>query len=121
MVNRSKAKGSNVERELINMFWESGWGAIRVAGSGSMRFPSPDVLASNKLRNIAIECKFVNKEKKYFPKERIRVLLENLEQFSDNKELREDARRFLEYYAEHGSKPIQSKALEVLRKFSRSG
>jgi len=59
--------------------------------------------------------------KKYFPKERIRVLLQNLEHFSDNKELREDARRFLEYYADNGSKPVQNKALEVLRKFSISG
>lgn len=77
-LNRSKAKGSNVERELIGMFWDNDWGAIRVAGSGSSRFPSPDVLASNKIRNVAIECKFVNGDKKYFPKDEI----EQLEFFS---------------------------------------
>lgn len=74
MVNPSKTKGSNVERELINMFWNKDWGAVRVAGSGSTRFPSPDVLASNKIRRVAIECKFVNKEKKYFPKEEVEML-----------------------------------------------
>jgi Holliday junction resolvase len=74
MVNRNKAKGSNVERELIAMFWNNNWGSVRAAGSGSTSFPSPDVLASNGKRNIAIECKFVNGEKKYFPKEEIEQL-----------------------------------------------
>jgi Holliday junction resolvase len=75
----SKAKGSNAERELISMFWDYGWGAMRAAGSGSTRFPSPDILASNRLRRLAIECKFVSGDKKYFDKEEI----EQLETFSD--------------------------------------
>ncbi|MBW2991896.1 Holliday junction resolvase [Candidatus Woesearchaeota archaeon] len=79
MTNRSKAKGSNVERELISMFWSREWGAIRVAGSGSMSFPSPDVLASNKIRIIAVECKFVNGDKKYFPRDEV----EQLELFAE--------------------------------------
>lgn len=78
MVNRSKIKGSNVERELISMFWDKDWAAVRVAGSGSTSFPSPDVLASNKERRMAVECKFVNGKKKYFPREEI----EQLEFFS---------------------------------------
>jgi Holliday junction resolvase len=61
------------------MFWEYGWGAMRAAGSGSTRFPSPDVLASNRSRRLAIECKFINGEKKYFDKEEI----EQLETFAD--------------------------------------
>ena len=66
MVNHNKAKGSNVERELIAMFWDAGWGAVRVAGSGGSKFPNPDVLASNKTRRVAVECKFVSGDKKYF-------------------------------------------------------
>ncbi|MBS3133449.1 Holliday junction resolvase [Candidatus Woesearchaeota archaeon] len=52
-----KSKGINAERELIHAFWEKGWASIRVAGSGSSRYPSPDVLAGNGRRRIAIECK----------------------------------------------------------------
>ena len=53
----AKAKGSNAERELIRAFWANKWPAIRVAGSGSSRYPSPDILASNAARTLAIECK----------------------------------------------------------------
>lgn len=56
------------------MFWDKDWAAIRAAGSGSTRFPSPDVLASNTKRRIAVECKFVNGEKKYFEKEEIKQI-----------------------------------------------
>ena len=53
----AKAKGSNAERELIHLFWNNSWVALRVAGSGSMRYPCPDILASNASRILAIECK----------------------------------------------------------------
>ena len=43
-----KSKGINAERELIHKFWGVGWGAVRVAGSGSMRYPSSDILAANR-------------------------------------------------------------------------
>jgi Holliday junction resolvase len=79
MANYNKAKGSNAERELISMFWDYGWGAMRAAGSGSTRFPSPDIIASNRSRNLAIECKSVKGDKKYFDKEEI----EQLEKFAD--------------------------------------
>jgi Holliday junction resolvase len=78
MPNKNKAKGSNVERELIAMFWDNDWGAVRVAGSGSARYPNPDVLASNGLRRIAVECKFISEDKKYFQDSD----LEQLTQFS---------------------------------------
>ena len=61
-----KAKGSNAERDLIHQFFDNGWVAIRSAGSGSMQNPSPDILAGNNLRRLAIECKTVNDTKKYF-------------------------------------------------------
>jgi len=67
-----KSKGINAERELIHRFWNTeSWAAIRVAGSGSMKYPSADVLASNKLRRLAIECKVTKEGKKYFKKKEI--------------------------------------------------
>ena len=74
-----KTKGINAERELIHMFWKKGWAAIRVAGSGSSRYPSPDVLAGNNLRKLAVECKAIKGTSKYLPKEEV----EQLRQFSE--------------------------------------
>ncbi len=74
MINR-KAKGSKGERELINFLNESGWSAIRAAGSGSSIYPSPDILAGNAIRRLAIECKVTKENKKYFTNEEIEQLL----------------------------------------------
>ena len=74
MLNK-KAKGSNAERDLIHSFFENGWVAIRSAGSGSQQNPSPDILAGNNLRRLAIECKTVNDTKKYFTKKEIEELV----------------------------------------------
>ena len=71
----SKRKGSAGERELINKFWSAGWAAIRSAGSGSTSFPSPDLLVGNKQRVLAIEAKVTKDEKKYFPKEEVKQLV----------------------------------------------
>lgn len=71
----SKRKGTNAERELIKLFWEVGWAAVRVAGSGSMQFPSPDLLVGNKIRRLAIEAKTTKEDKKYFSTEEIKQLL----------------------------------------------
>ncbi len=61
-----KSKGSNAERELIHLFWAApGWSAVRVAGSGSIKYPSPDVLAGNGNRRLAIECKASRDTSKY--------------------------------------------------------
>ena len=61
-----KRKGSNAERELVAMFAGIGWAAIRVAGSGSSKFPSPDVLVSNGSKVIAIESKSSKSKYQYF-------------------------------------------------------
>jgi len=53
----AKAKGTSAERELIHKFWAAGWAAVRVAGSGSMRYPSPDIIAATPERRLALECK----------------------------------------------------------------
>ena len=53
-----KSKGCNAERELIHLFWGTGiWAACRVAGSGSIKYPVPDIIASNTSKRLAIECK----------------------------------------------------------------
>jgi len=69
-----KSKGINAERELIHLFWQNGWVAVRVAGSGSSQYPSPDVLASNAERKLAIEAKLTKDPKKYFAKEEVEQL-----------------------------------------------
>ena len=72
-----KSKGINAERDLIHKFWSGKkWSAVRIAGSGSMKYPSPDILASNKLRTLAIECKTSVGKSKYIPKEDIEQLKE---------------------------------------------
>src|SRR3989338_1693577 len=60
-----KSKGSNAERELLHMFWSNGFAALRSAGSGSMKYPGPDLLVGNKTRRMAIECKSSRNSKIY--------------------------------------------------------
>lgn len=73
-----KGKGIKTERELIHLFWKQGWAAIRVAGSGSNHYPSPDVLAGNGVKCLAIECKSSGETRRYLTKEEV----ENLISFS---------------------------------------
>lgn len=56
---KAKAKGSNAERELIEMFYNAGFAAMRAAGSGVSRYPCPDVLAGNGKKFYAFECKSI--------------------------------------------------------------
>ena len=69
-----KAKGSKAERELLHLFWGKGWACIRSAGSGSMRYPGPDLIVSNKARRLAIECKSTKKKKQYLEEYDIKQL-----------------------------------------------
>lgn len=66
-----KSKGINAERELVHMFWKENWACLRIAGSGSIKYPSPDLLAGNNLRKLAVECKTTKSNNKYFEKESI--------------------------------------------------
>ena len=67
----TKSKGSNAERELLHMFWKNNWACVRTAGSGSMKYDSPDVLAGNHNKKLAIECKVTKSNYQYFTKEEI--------------------------------------------------
>lgn len=71
-----KSKGTNAERELIHLLWGKDIPAIRVAGSGSSKYPSPDIIAGTISRKFAIECKSVKGESKYIPKREIEELKE---------------------------------------------
>lgn len=74
-IRNKKAKGTAGENELIHMFWDLGdWVCVRVAGSGSTQFPSPDLLASNGFKKIVMEVKVVNGTKKYFKGQEVRDL-----------------------------------------------
>lgn len=70
----TKSKGSNAEREVLHKFWKEGWACIRTAGSGSISHPMPDLLAGNGIRRVAIECKCISDDTKYFPKKEIQEL-----------------------------------------------
>ena len=66
-----KSKGINAERDLIHKFWGNKWAAIRIAGSGSNRYPSADIIASNRLRKLVIECKASGDKSRYLTKEEV--------------------------------------------------
>lgn len=68
----NKAKGSRVERELIQLFTENSWRAVRVAGSG-VGEDSPCDLLAGKLGNKAytIEVKSSKKTSIYITKQQI--------------------------------------------------
>jgi len=70
----SKGKGTRYERELIHMFYDSGFSVVRSAGSGSTPLPSPDIIVSNSKTIFAIECKAISSKRKYFPEREINEL-----------------------------------------------
>ena len=67
----SKNKGTRAERELLHMFFKSGWMPLRAAGSGSTTIPAVDILTGNGKSFLAIECKSIGKGRKYFDDEEI--------------------------------------------------
>jgi len=72
----NKAKGSKNERELLKIFKENNWRAVRVAGSGINDDSPCDILAA-KLgkKGFAIECKSSRKDRIYISKEQIEDFL----------------------------------------------
>ena len=57
-------KGANMERELVKMFLDSGWQALRIAGSGKMNL-APDIIAGRPGQLLIIECKSTKKKALY--------------------------------------------------------
>jgi len=68
----NKAKGSKAERELLSIFTENGWRAVRVAGSG-VNDNSPCDLIAAKVgkKGYTIEAKSSKKTAIYITKEQI--------------------------------------------------
>lgn len=78
----SKSKGTRYERELLHMFYNTNaWIASRIAGSGSIPLPSPDLLAGCKNRSLAIECKSIKNPYYHFSEDKLKDLLEFSEKF----------------------------------------
>jgi len=71
-----KRKGTRAERELLHMFSEFGWGGVRTAGSGNTKLLAPDLLVGDGKRHLAIECKSVARDKKYFYYEELKQLID---------------------------------------------
>jgi Holliday junction resolvase len=71
-----KSKGSNAERELLHYFWNNGWACMRAAGSGSIQWPEPDLIAGKDQKRFAIECKTSGDEAKYIEKKQVLDLIE---------------------------------------------
>ncbi|MDR2623911.1 MAG: Holliday junction resolvase [Methanobrevibacter sp.] len=56
-------KGSKEERDLVHIFWDKGFAAMRApASGGATKKPLPDVLAGNSKKYLAIEVKTTTKE-----------------------------------------------------------
>ncbi len=68
----NKSKGSNMERELVQLLAENGWRALRVAGSG-INEESPCDIIIGKLgqKGYAIEAKSSRKNRIYIKKSQI--------------------------------------------------
>ena len=74
-----KSKGISAERELIHLFWKTGkFAAVRVAGSGAIKYPVPDVYAASATKKFAIECKSLRGNVEYIRKE----IVEDLKTFA---------------------------------------
>ena len=84
IMKNKKQKGSNAERELVEMFWEKGFSAVRVAGSGTSKFPCPDVVASNGQLTFQLNVKVTQEVMFICSEDKLRSLLssrKNSEQF----------------------------------------
>lgn len=72
----NKSKGSNVERELVKLFSENGWRALRVAGSGvGEESPCDIIVGKIGKKGYAIEVKSSRKDAVYIKKEQIEDFL----------------------------------------------
>lgn len=68
----NKAKGSRVERELLQLFTERGWRAARVAGSGTNENTFCDLIAGKSGKGgFALEIKSSKKDRIYITKQQV--------------------------------------------------
>ncbi|MBX4196889.1 hypothetical protein KW805_04850 [Candidatus Pacearchaeota archaeon] len=68
----NKAKGANAERELVRLFTEQGWRAVRVAGSGVNDDSPCDIIAAKSGRHgYTIEAKSSKSARIYITRQQI--------------------------------------------------
>ncbi len=70
-----KSIGINGEREILNKLREFGFSGIRAAGSGTTKWPTPDILAAREGCIIAMEVKVSSGDKIYVRRREINELL----------------------------------------------
>ncbi|MBS3163555.1 Holliday junction resolvase [Candidatus Woesearchaeota archaeon] len=63
------------------MLFGKRWHVVRSAGSGSIGLPNPDLIAGKDSRILAIECKSLSAENKYFKEQEIKELKEFSKKF----------------------------------------
>jgi len=70
-------KGINAERQLVNLFWQHDFAAIRIpaSGAGAKNYPKPDIIAGNGKKYYAFEVKTTTSEKIYVPDNEIKDLI----------------------------------------------
>jgi Holliday junction resolvase len=71
----SKSKGSIYERELLHLFFDSGFSGVRVAGSGASSIPSPDLVIGRAGQVLAFEVKSTVSDYVYISKSQLNNLL----------------------------------------------
>jgi Holliday junction resolvase len=67
----NKTRGCNYERQLVDLLYERGFAAVRVAGSGAKPLPTPDIVACRKGKILAIECKTTRKNQVYLKDDQV--------------------------------------------------
>lgn len=72
-----KSRGTNAERDLVNLFWENDYACIRSpASGGGTIYPRPDLIAGSAKygRNLAIELKTSRSKSIYIQEDQIKGL-----------------------------------------------
>lgn len=75
------AKGSKMERELLEVFHKAGYFGMRSAGSGRSGVPCPDVIVGRSGRVFAIEVKSTKKNVIYLEKYEVEELVRFAQEF----------------------------------------
>ena len=76
-MSRESDKGASRERELVDMFWDAGFGVIRAPASGSATERAlPDILAGNDDVYVAVEAKSSGGDAVYVEGREVEELLE---------------------------------------------
>ncbi|MHA1278679.1 MAG: Holliday junction resolvase Hjc [Candidatus Helarchaeota archaeon] len=79
----TKKYGITAERQLVKLFWEHEFGALRVpaSGAGAKSYPKPDIIAGNGKNFYAFEVKTTNTEKIYLRNDEVQELVDFSETF----------------------------------------